>query len=1011
MQRFILACAVIAIGGVLTVTAFFMANSWDRDTVNAALARNNIVCGYSLKVQMEQQLILTRSIEGLFASSEYVSRDEFNRFGDALINRIDNVVGVGWLPRVAQAEREVYEQELGKIGAEHNVFWEKNVAGESVKAAAREEYFPLYYATPFAAAEKVFGYDFASQSPAAEAMALARDTGELALAAEIRPAIGGGQENRILSFIPYYGNGISPATVDERRAALQGFVVGSHQIDKIMADSLSASDGKGIRFFLYDGTEPGRRILLYADNMDGKAPVSATGLPLSGGQHVVSFEIGNRKWNLVAEATPEFVASWSSWQPKVVLLTGALFTLLLVAFVDKITTSSLRARLLAEKETEARQLAESALAEQRRAEVALRESEQKFRMLFDQSYDFVGLLSPDGTLLDVNGTALEFAGSSKESVLNRPFWETVWWSHSPETQQQLRAAIAQAASGQTVKFETTHPAADGNLHTFDISLCPIFDDQGRVALLVPEGRDISVRKLMEQKLLASENELRMLIDQSPIGLTLCTLDGGILLANPVYARITGYSIEEIKQLNTRDITPEKYNVDEQQKIAQLEGKGRFGPYEKEYRHKDGHLVPVRVNGILVERQGEKCIWSSVEDISALKAAEEQAYQLAEQLRQSQKMEAIGTLAGGIAHDFNNILSAVLGYTELSLRNPSCEPKVKKNLEYVLMAAERGRDLVRQILLYSRKEEDNRKQLAIDQIIQGTVNLLRKTIPSTIPIRLSLSPVGWVLGDETQIQQVVMNLCTNASHALPAQGGEILVGLQQLLIDQSASEWPPTLTQGNYAMLTVADNGVGIPPQVLTHIFDPFFTTKAQGKGTGLGLSVVHGIVKRHGGAITVESEVGKGTIFKVFFPLIEAADAYPAAEPALEVRGGTEHILWVDDEPMLKELGLEMLETLGYRVTATVSANEALELFQKKPDDFDLLISDQTMPEMPGADLMARVLAIRPGFPVILCTGHSEVLNQQNALSLGARSLLMKPLECDLLAKTIRTILDKDEPT
>ena len=399
----------------------------------------------------------------------------------------------------------------------------------------------------------------------------------------------------------------------------------------------------------------------------------------------------------------------------------------------------------------------------------------------------------------------------------------------------------------------------------------------------------------------------------------------------------------------------------------------------------------------------------MEDVAALKTAETEAYVLAEQLRQAQKMEAIGTLAGGIAHDFNNILSAVLGYTELTLRNPSCDPKAQRNLQYVLSAAERGRDLVKQILLFSRKEEENRKQLAIGKVVDEAVNLLRKTIPSTIPMRLDISPVGWVLGDETQIQQVIMNLCTNAFHSLPNQGGEISVGVKQIQLDQAAAERHPTLAAGSYAMLTVADNGTGIQPQVLMHIFDPFFTTKELDKGTGLGLSVVHGIVKRHGGSIDVQSEVGKGTTFSIFLPLVAGAKEPDAsADFSSELRGGSECLLWVDDEPMLKELGEEMLQLLGYQVTATTSANEALEVFKKNPHDFDLLITDQTMPEMSGSELAVQALSIRPDLPVGLCTAHSDVLHRNKALSLGARSLLMKPLESAILAKEIRTILDEE---
>ena len=600
MQRIVSALVVIVVGGLLTVTAFLMVKNWEKEAVESALIRNSIVGAYSLKIQMEQHLLLTRSLEGLFASSEHVSREEFNRFGDALLDNTDNVIGVGWLPRVSLAERETYERELGEIVGGQKGIWERNASGEPSNAGVREEYFPLYFATPFDVSKKVFGFDFLSSPTAVEAMTLARDTGELTVTDEIRPAIGGRQQSRILTFMPYYENGVFPQDLDDRRKGLQGFVIGSHQIDNIMDSSLSASGGEGVNYYLYDGTLPDRRKFLYAYGRgNNHAPVAMADLLRSGGHHVVPIEVGNRKWDLVAEATPEFVAIKSSWRPSIALLIGTLFTLLLAAFIDKITTSSLRAKLLATQEGKVRQQAETALAEQHHTELALRESERKFRMIFNNSYELIGLLGLDGTLLDANDTSLEFAGCSKSEVLNRPFWETAWWSHSPELQEQLRTAIDQAATGKMVKFETTHPAENGREYTVDFSISPLFDEQGQVVLLIPEGRDITERKEMEQKLQSSENDLRMLIDQSPIGLTLCTLDGNIVQANPAYARITGYSSDEILQLSIGEITPKKYTDQEQHKIDQLLTTGRFGPYEKEYRHKAGHLVPGRVNGRLI----------------------------------------------------------------------------------------------------------------------------------------------------------------------------------------------------------------------------------------------------------------------------------------------------------------------------------------------------------------------------------------------------------------------------
>lgn len=521
--------------------------------------------------------------------------------------------------------------------------------------------------------------------------------------------------------------------------------------------------------------------------------------------------------------------------------------------------------------------------------------------------------------------------------------------------------------------------------------------------------ELAERRKVEQALSESEQRFRELIESSPIGLALCAMDGSLISVNPAYAAIIGHSVEDVLKLSYWDITPERYAPQEKEQLEQLEATGRYGPYEKEYRHKDGHLVPVRLNGMIIVRDGEKRIWSSVEDISALKEAEAAQSVLAEQLRQSQKMEAIGTLAGGVAHDFNNILSAILGYTELTLRDPDCSPNSRLNLESVLSATKRATDLVKQILMFSRKEEGERTNLRIESIVLEASKLLRKTIPKTVSFRMDIDPPeGTVLADPTQIHQVVMNLCTNAFHALPKQVGEIAISVKQVQVDKATSVKYSKLSQGDYVMLTVADNGTGMPPKIMSRAFEPFFTTKKQGEGTGMGLAVVHGIIQSHGGDIGIESTVGKGTVIKVFLPLSqEDADHVEVQATKVEDLRGSERLLFVDDEILLVDLGRETLELFGYHVTAVTSAKEALNIFMLNPSAFDLIITDQTMPEISGDVLAEKILSVRPNIPIIICTGHSSVMDKGKAQSIGVKALLMKPVESTVLAREIRKILDK----
>jgi len=378
-----------------------------------------------------------------------------------------------------------------------------------------------------------------------------------------------------------------------------------------------------------------------------------------------------------------------------------------------------------------------------------------------------------------------------------------------------------------------------------------------------------------------------------------------------------------------------------------------------------------------------------------------------QLKQAQKMEAIGTLAGGIAHDFNNILMPIILQTELALLEINDNNILCSRLQKILEASLRARDLVKQILTFSRQDERQAIPLNMTTIIKEAVKLLRPTLPRTIEIRLNLeSSSDMVMADPTQIHQVLINLCTNAAHAMRNKDSSVLdIGLRNVEIDVKTAAEHPDLKPGSYVRMTVSDTGHGIDPSVINRIFDPFFTTKTRGEGTGMGLSVVHSIVRSCGGAITVKSKPGKGSVFHVYFPQFEGkASITTESVQALPV--GNERILVVDDEkPMVDSLA-QMLDRLGYKVTARTSSIEALEAFRARPEAFDLIITDQTMPNMTGEHLAQEILGIRPDVPVILCTGFSEAISEDTAKEMGIRAFLMKPIIMEKMARVVRQVLD-----
>lgn len=380
-------------------------------------------------------------------------------------------------------------------------------------------------------------------------------------------------------------------------------------------------------------------------------------------------------------------------------------------------------------------------------------------------------------------------------------------------------------------------------------------------------------------------------------------------------------------------------------------------------------------------------------------------------QQAQKMESIGTLAGGIAHDFNNILGTILGYTDLAKEDTPEGSSVRKDLENVLKAGNRAKELVKQILAFSRQADTECIPFQPASIVNEAIKMLRPTIPATIDIKQNIDPkAGFIFADPSQVHQILMNLCTNAFHAMEETGGTLDISLKEAELDTENFVHEPGVEAETFVQLTVRDTGPGIAPEIRDKIFEPYFTTKEPGKGTGMGLAIIHGIVKSYGGFISLDSEPGEGSAFHVYIPAVEK-HVLPETEETEETEDiprGKERILFIDDEEMLAELGKEMLERIGYKVTVRKSSLEALEKFQNQPDLFDLVITDQTMPGMTGSDLARRMMQIRPDIPIILCTGYSTIISEKKAKAMGIKEFTLKPLVKRDISKLIRKVLDRD---
>lgn len=381
-------------------------------------------------------------------------------------------------------------------------------------------------------------------------------------------------------------------------------------------------------------------------------------------------------------------------------------------------------------------------------------------------------------------------------------------------------------------------------------------------------------------------------------------------------------------------------------------------------------------------------------------------QLESELHQAQKMESIGTLAGGIAHDFNNILSAILGYTDLVLHTLEDETPIQKDIQEIYNAGLRAKDLVNQILAFARQSNEQREPIQVGYIVKEVLKLIRSSIPTTIEIQQDIESCSFIEGNSTQIHQILMNLCTNAAHAMAERGGVLEITLKDIIIDSSVSRKGNNLRNKSYIMLTVSDTGAGIEPHIIDKICEPYFTTKNPGVGTGMGLSMVHGIVEAYSGEMVVESTLGKGSTFTIYLPIIDDSQSQKQ-NPQQQLHTGKERILFVDDELQIVKATSRLLRKLGYTVTTRENGFEALELFQAQPNDYDLVISDITMPKMTGDELAKRLIQIRPDIPIILCTGYSQKISQEDVVLFGTKELLYKPITKENLAATVRQVLDK----
>jgi PAS domain S-box-containing protein len=620
----------------------------------------------------------------------------------------------------------------------------------------------------------------------------------------------------------------------------------------------------------------------------------------------------------------------------------------------------------------------------------LKESEKRLRHLSEATFEGI-VVHDEGLVFEANNQYLEMVGYEPHEFIGK---DGIALTTTPSSMKLVKDQIA---SGNLGPYEVTCIKKDGTELPVEIraKIMELNDKKVRIAVF----RDLTERKRAEEALKENEEKYRLLVETANDAIFIVQ-DEVVKFPNPRTLELAGYTEEELAKISLKDlIHPEDRNLVLERNMQRLAGEKPLSTYAFRIINKAREELWVQINTALITWEGKPATINFIRDITENKNLEAQ-------LQQARKMEAIGTLAGGIAHDFNNILGIILGNSELAMDDIPVSNPVRFSLEEIQTASLRAKDVITQLLSFARKAAPEKKPTNIIPIVKEALKLIRSSIPTSIDIRQDIAKdIGTILADTTQIHQVLLNLCTNAGHAMP-DGGVLSVSLKNIEFAEDSVTQYPDLSTGCYVNLTVSDTGHGISKEEIDRIFDPYFTTKEIGKGTGMGLAVVHGIVKGHDGTIVVKSEPGKGTIFSIFFPVVEE-EAVSEIETDEEFPTGNERILFVDDEPSIVHVERYRLERLGYQVEAKTSPVVALELFRDNFDQFDLVITDMTMPQMTGEQLVKEILKIRPDMPIIICTGFSEKMNEERARIMGIRRYVEKPINNADLAKLIRKVLDE----
>jgi len=952
------------------------------------------------------------SITSLFSSSKIVTRKEFHSFTQKILTGRPSIQGIGWVPLINNIERKEYTKKAHLEGLDHFQITERDTQGNIVTEPVRDSYLAVYYIEPYSGNEKALGFNIASDSIRLQAINQARDTGQSVITERISLVQEQQASFGYLLLHPIYTPGEVIDTVAQRRKHFIGLSSGVFRFSGWIPSAIQSLQPSGMDVLIQDESAPFDKQFLYFHSSRTRneifKPAPQELEKLETGLHWrTTINVLGREWSFLFTPAPAFLAKYQSWTAWVLLLAGVLITFLLTLYF--FTSTRYAAKMKSSHDRLYREI-----TERESIDAALQESEKRYRSLVDSSPDWVWELDSRGIYTYASPRVYELLGYQPAEVVGKTPFDLMTPLDAERFGNIFNGILASERSFYNLENANLHK--NGQVVVLETSGTPVLNDSGDLLGYRGIDRDITQRILNESEIKAQRDFTDTVLEAASNIIIVLDLKGRFVRFNRAAEELTGYSSEEVLGKTVWELVI----PDEQRSaVKNVFNNLRKGdsPISNQYQNEwltrgGGRCLLQWHNSILRDKDSNiSHIVAMGYDISEMKKAEAERQRLQNELQQAHKMDSLGQLSGGIAHDFNNLLGIINGYANLihDMYANQQEDKIAKYVKHIKQAGDRAAKLVAQMLAFSRNDQAEDVAVQLAPLLREDVKMLRATLPSTIEFKIEIEPdLPDILINPIQLHQILMNLVINARDAMQGSG-QLNIKLAWARDLDTISTISHKPVKGDWLELSVSDSGSGIDEEMINSIFNPFFTTKQVGKGTGMGLAVIYGIMENHKGHILLTSEPGKGSIFRILFAPILGInnEVIQADQSTIELPGGNDsEILVVDDELSLATYIAELVKNHGYKSLAVTDSTEALALFQKEPDRFAMLITDQTMPRMTGIELVEQLKAIRPQLAVILCSGYSDKVNVEVAEELDV-SFFGKPIDSKKLILKMAELLKR----